>query len=191
MEQERVSLPPLLQDRAYEEPADLAVSYNMRAAIVERERLSGFPSLNAVHQQIALDFVLSGMTIKALAKQHEMKEVQVHRLFGDPLLRAFISELQKEMTVHRLLTEQWVEVNILKNMPKFEGEEAVPFITKDGEQVFRKKWHAKELVAIFKHFGGNPDQKKAGGVHVNINFEAMGVTRDAPHVIDVEVTQGD
>lgn len=186
MDKEGFQLPPLLQDRAYEEPApDLPVTLEGRHAFVERERLSGFPSITPIQRQVALEFVLSGATLKALAEMLEFPLAQVQRMFGDPILRAFISELQKEFAVHRLLTEQWVESQILKNLPKFEGEEPIPVVTREGEQVMRKKWHGKELVAIYKAFGGNPDQKKNGGVHVTIDFNAMGVTRDAETIIDV------
>jgi hypothetical protein len=71
-----------------------------------------------------------------------------------------------------------VEAQILKNLPKFEGDEPIPVVTREGEQVMRKKWHGKELVAIYKHFGGNPDQKKNGGVYVTIDFNRMGVKTD-------------
>jgi hypothetical protein len=167
------------------EPApDLPVTFEGRTAFVERERLSGFPSLSPIQRQIALEFVLSGATLNALAKTLEFPLAQVQRMFGDPILRAFISELQKEFAVHRLLTEQWVEAQILKNLPKFEGDEPIPIVTREGEQVQRCKFHGKELVAIYKAFGGNADQKKNGGVHVTIDFNAMGVTRDAD-IIDV------
>jgi hypothetical protein len=187
LDKEGFQLPPLLQDRAYEAPApDLPVTFESRAAFVERERLAGFPSINPIQRQVALEFVLSGATLKALAQQLDYPLAQVQRMFGDPILRAFITELQKEFAAHRLLTEQWVESQILKNMPKFEGEEPIPVVTREGEQVLRNKFHGKELVAIYKAFGGNADQKKNGGVHVTIDFGRMGVSMDATAMIDVD-----
>lgn len=179
METEALTLPPLLQDQPYAEPIpDLPAQHESRFAFVERERLSGFPSLDPVQRQVALDFVLSGSTLKAIAEERQCPLRTIQNMFGDPLLRAFIGELQKEYAAHKMLDGQWVEAQILKNLPKFEGEEAIPVVTREGEQVMRKKWHGKELVAIYKHFGGNPDQKKNGGVYVTIDFNRMGVRTD-------------
>jgi hypothetical protein len=154
-------------------------------AYIERERLAGFPSLTAIQRHVALEFVLSGATLKALAEAMEFTLGDIRRMFGDPIVRAFISELQKEYAIHRLLTEQWVETQILKNLPKFEGEEPVPVVTRDGDEVMRRKFHGRELIALYKAFGGNADQKKSGGVHVTIDFGSMGVAMPST-VIDVD-----
>lgn len=176
MDQQAPALPPLLQDQLDDEPIHvLSARPESRFAYVERERQVGFPSLTPIYRQAALDFVLSGLTFKAIAQALECPLRTVQNMFGDPLMRAFIADLQKEYAIHRLLDAQWVEAQILKNLPKFEGEEAIPVVTKDGEQVNRKRFHGKELIAIYKHFGGNADQKKMGGVHVTIDFGSMGV----------------
>jgi hypothetical protein len=186
MEREEYPLPPLLQDRAYCPPdPEMPLALEGRAARVEKERLAGFPSLNSVQRQIALEFVLSGATLAALAKEMDIPRPAINRMLADPILRAFIAELQKEMAVHRLLNEQWVESQILKNLPKFEGEEPIPIITREGDQVERCKFHGKELIALYKAFGGNADQKKNGGVHVTIDFGAMGVSMPST-TIDVD-----
>lgn len=156
-------------------PADLP----SRHAAIERERQAGFPSLSPMQRKIAIDFVLTGTTIPALARELQIPPRHLIYMMGDPLLRAFIADLQKEYAAHRLIDSTWIETQILKAMPKLEGEETVPCVTRDGDEVMRHKYHAKELVSIFKHFGGNQDQKKMGGVHFTIDFGAMGVRMEA------------
>lgn len=157
-------------------------------ADVERERREGYPNLSVFHRQIAIDFVTGGDTIKSIASRHELEPRHVLAMFGLPLLRAFIADLQREYMAHRLIDGAWVETQIIKNMPKLEGEEPVPCVTREGDEVMRCKYHSKELMTLFKHFGGNADQKKQGGFHVTIDFGAMGVRMDAEPegtVIDV------
>jgi hypothetical protein len=152
---------------------------------VERERLDGFPTLDPIQRQLAIEFVIAGSTLKQLAVTLDVPLTAVRRMLADPFLRAFISDLQKEMAVHRLINEQWVEAQILKNLPKFEGDEPIPVVTRDGLEVMRNKFHSKELVAIYKAFGGNADQKKNGGVHVTIDFGSMGVSMPSDEPITV------
>ena len=159
---------------------------SLTPAMVERERQAGYPSLDAFHRQVAIDFVLEAASVATIAKKHEIPSSQVHLLFALPLLRAFMSDLQKEYMAYKLIDAGWIEAQIIKNMPKLEGDEPVPCVTRDGDEVMRHKYHAKELIAIFKHFGGNADQKKVGGVHVSIDFGSLGVRMDddsAPHTI--------
>jgi hypothetical protein len=178
--------PPAASDALWVQPVPMPRRVALSPADVEHERLAGFPTLDAIQRQLAIEFVISGATLKALADTLDLSLPMIRRLMADPILRAFISDLQKEMAVHRLINEQWVEAQILKNLPKFEGEEPIPVVTRDGDQVMRNKFHSKELVALYKAFGGNADQKKNGGVHVTIDFGSMGVSMpDDSHVIDV------
>lgn len=155
-----------------------ALTKPLSLAEIERERVAGFPTLSLLHQQLAVDFALTGVSFYALAKAHELELRDVVRMFGHPLMRALVTDLQKEYAQHRLINAQWVEAQIIRNMPKLEGDEPIPVVTKDGDQVMRNKYHAKELVSIFKAFGGNEDQKKMGGVHVTIDFGALGVSME-------------
>jgi len=110
-----------------------------------------------------------------MATQFTLPLKDITRMYNDPAVRAFISDLQAEVLQHRLVNEQWVEGQIMRIWPQLMGEEPVALVDKCGNSFEAKKFHATEVTSILKHFGGNNDQKKAGGVNVQINFGAMGV----------------
>lgn len=142
---------------------------------VAKAREEGFTCLTPIERQFALEFVVSGSTLKALATQFEIPLPNLTRMYNDPVVRAFIADLQAEVLQHKLINEQWVESQIMKIWPQLIGEETVPMVDKSGAAFNAKKFHSTEVTSLLKHFGGNQDQKKVGGVMVQINFGAMGV----------------
>lgn len=160
--------------------------WKRRSELVKTARENGYELLSPVEAQLAIEFVTSGCTLRALAKKTGQPFELVKRTFADPLVRAFISDMQKEVAQHQIINRAWVEQQILGLWPKFIGEEEVSIVlAKTGQEVSAKKFHAGEVAAMLKHFGGNEDQKKAGGVQVQINFGAMGVSPTVVPTIDV------
>ena len=153
---------------------------------VAKAREEGFACLTPVERQFALEFVVSGSTLKALATQFEMPLSQMMKIYNDPVVRAFMADLQAEVLQHKLINEQWVEGQIMRIWPQLIGEEPVPLVDKSGAAFQAKKFHSTEVTSLLKHFGGNQDQKKAGGVMVQINFGAMGVE---PPAIEAKVIE--
>jgi hypothetical protein len=150
---------------------------------IEKAREQGWTILSPEQAKVAIDFVTSGMGIKALASSLAMTPAEVKRILGDPFVRAFCADLQAEVAKHKIINRAWVENQILEMWPKFTGEEEVELINvKEGVGFLAKKFHSAEVASILKHFSGNEDQKKTGGVQVVINFGQMGVKP----AIDVE-----
>lgn len=142
---------------------------------IDAARASGYNCLSPLARQIAIEFVTSGETIKSLAARLRQPYSDVRREFNNPITRAFIVDLQKEVAQHKIINAAWVEQQVMELWPKFIGEEAVDIVTPKGESFQAKKFHAAETTSILKHFSGNADQKAAGGVHVVINFGDMGI----------------
>jgi len=163
-------------------PTPLAHLHFGRDVIKARE--DGFVCLTPLERQFALEFVVSGCTLKALATQFDIPLRDITKMYNDPVVRGFIADLQAEVLQHKLINEQWVESQIMKIWPQLMGEETVPLVDKSGAAFNAKKFHATEVTSLLKHFGGNSDQKHAGGVHVQINFGAMGVEPPAVNVIE-------
>jgi hypothetical protein len=151
-----------------------------RDAITARE--DGYSCLTPLERQFAMEFVVSGNTLKAMAAQFAVPLKDITKMYNDPVVRGFISDLQAEVFQHKLINEQWVEGQVMKLWPQLLGEEPVPLVDKSGAAFMAKKFHSTEVTSLLKHFGGNADQKKAGGVYVQINFGAMGVE---PPPIDI------
>ena len=136
---------------------------------------------------MAIEFVTSGATVKRIAQELQRPYSEINRIFNDPIVRALIHDLQNELAQHKLINASWVESQVLAIWPQLIGEEDVYLVNKAGEQILARKFHAPEVASILKHFSGNADQKKAGGVNVQINFGDMGVQSPEPVAVDVVI----
>lgn len=157
----------------------------------EEERKNGFQSLSPLERQVAIEFAVTGHTLKQIARDMGQDLYAVQKAFRDPCVRAFIADLQDEIAQHKIVNAKWVEDQVLRVWPQLIGEEPVAMVCKEGGEFERKKFHAPEVVAILKHFGGNKDQAKANGVNVQINFGDMGVQPYQPGVNVQIIEHGD
>lgn len=146
---------------------------------ISKARETGYISLTPIQRQVAIEFATTGHSVAQVALDIGQPASLVRAVFKDPVARAFIADLQAEIAQHKMINAAWVEQQVLEMWPKFAGEEDVHLINKSGEQILAKKFHAPEVASILKHFSGNNDQKKAGGVQVVINFGQMGVVQNA------------
>lgn len=154
----------------------------------EEARDQGFTCLTPTERAIAIEFATTGHTVKQIASDLGQPVGIVRDAMGSPIVRALIHDLQNELAAHKIINAAWVEQQIMALWPQFTGEEDVALINKSGEQVFARKFHAPEVSSILKHFGGNKDQKGAGGVHVQINFGDMGVQPVSVNVIEQDTS---
>lgn len=157
-----------------------------RGGLVEAARADGFKSLTPLEQAVAINFAVTGHTLRQIASDMGQPLGEVKKAFNNPVTRAFITDLQNEIAAHKVINAAWVEQQVLDLWPSLIGEEDVALINKAGEQVFGRKFHGPEVASILKHFSGNADQKKAGGVQVVINFGDMGVRQLAGAVIEAD-----
>lgn len=148
----------------------------------EQARADGFKCLSPLERAVAIEFATTGHTLKQVASDMNQPLAAVRAAFNSPLVRALIYDIQQEIAAHKIVNAAWVEQQVLAVWPKLIGEDEVNLVNKSGEQITAKKFHGPEVASIIKHFSGNGDQKKTGGVQVNINFGDMGVGRPAPAI---------
>ena len=147
--------------------------------------------MGPLERQVAIEFATTGHTLKQVALDLKQPLSEVRRAFGNPIVRALITDLQNELAAHKIVNAAWVEQQILKLWPQLIGDEPVNLINKSGEEVSGRKFHGPEVASILKHFGGNKDQKAAGGVQVVINFGDMGISTPVNvNVIEGELSDG-
>jgi len=157
-------------------------------------RAEGYVNLTPIQRQFALEFVLSGTSLKKIARLMDVPPAFVQRLYNNPIVRAYISDLQKEVAAHKLINDQWVENQIMKIMPKLLGEELVDIVTSKGSHIRKKKFHAPELTSLLKHFGGVQENKGGGGgngVNIQINLTDMLTEGQAQRLNVKVVPQGE
>lgn len=156
----------------------------------EKAKEQGYVCLSPLERAVAIEFATTGHTLKQVAEDMNQPLSEVRRAFGSPIVRSLIADLQNEIAQHKLVNAAWVEQQVLKLWPQLIGEEAVFLVNKSGVEVNARKFHGPEVASIIKHFSGNGDQKKAGGVQVTINFGDMGVSPPRPVIEVIEVENG-
>lgn len=158
---------------------------------IEAARASGYIHLTPLQRQVAIEFATTGHTNRQIAADMGQPLPLIKGTLANPLVRAFIADLQAEIAQHKIINAAWVEQQVMEQWPRLTGEEEVYLVNKAGEQISAKKYHAPEIASILKHFSGNADQKKAGGVQVTINFGDLGVKPNAPQPVIIDVATGD
>lgn len=151
----------------------------------DEARKEGFVCLNPIERAVAIEFATTGHTLRQVAHDLGQPLHEVRKAFNSPLVRAFIHDLQLEVAQHKIINAAWVEQQVMELWPQFIGEEDTALVNKDG-CFTGPKFHSAEVASILKHFSGNADQKKAGGVAVQINFGDMGVPAPRPTVTVIE-----
>lgn len=152
---------------------------------VEEARKGGFKCLSPLDKAVAIEFATTGHTLRQVAMDIGQPLGDVRKAFSSPLVRGFIHDLQMEVAQHKIINAAWVEQQVMAVWPQLTGEEDVALVTAKGEAYNARKFHSAEVTSILRHFSGNSDQKKAGGVQVMINFGDMGVAPSAPPQVTV------
>jgi len=147
------------------------------SARVAQAREEGYVSLAPFQLQFALEFVLSGTSLRKIARLMDLPVPVVQRMYNEPVTRAYIADLQKEVAAQRIINDQWIENQIMRNMPKLLGEEPVDIVTSKGCHIRKKKYHGPEIVSLLKHFSSQDQKIGHGGgkgqVNVQINLGEM------------------
>lgn len=103
----------------------------------------------------------------------------------DPLVRAFISDIQEEYSKISLINKHLVEAKMLETLEKLEGKADVPMVTGQGATFSGKKFHSGETVSLLKEMArmsGMSDDPKGKTSPVNIQINMGDLTGEAPGV---------
>lgn len=113
------------------------------------------------------------------------------RLLRRPEITRFIKLLTDELANESLISRDMVQHEIIHEfLPRAKGEKEVVGVDRDGiawaGKVTNMAAHAKAIDLMAKHSGFTVPETVKGGLIININHEAMGITIDGE---SVEVTE--
>ena len=141
---------------------------------IKVQKHRGWPDLDPKHREFANEYLINGFKHREAAKEVGVSDPT--RAMRNPLVRAYIANLQELNGNIRLLNQQFVEQRYMELIPKLMGEEEVPiFDVKEGISVNAKKFHSAETVAVLRDLGKasgyQADEEKASQVvNVQINI---------------------
>lgn len=102
-------------------------------------------------------------------------------LLREPLLMAFINEMQSTLAERSIVNRDFVNVQWMKLLPKVMGDEEVAMVTKDGDPYMAQKFHAAEATRVLTELSKSTNfyadgSGQSAAVTVNVNLSAMGVS---------------
>ncbi len=115
------------------------------------------------------------------------------RLLRKPDVSKYIKLLTDELAHESLISRDMVQHELLHEfLPRAKGEKEVVGVDRDGiawsGKVTNMAAHAKAIDLMSKHSGFTVPETVKGGLTININHEAMGITIDGQ---SVEITDGE
>lgn len=128
---------------------------------------NGFEDLTEEQKLFAMAYVET-YVIKSSAEQAKVSATTAGKWLRDPLMLAFINELQSHLNNRSVISKDFVNLQWLKLMPKLLGEEEVPMVDKDGCEFSAKKFHSTESVSLLKELSKATDFYEADDEGNNI-----------------------
>jgi len=103
------------------------------------------------------------------------------RLLRKPVVARYIRLLSEELAQDSLITRDMVQYELIHGfLPMAKGEVDVQALDRDGRQVIGKVTnmaaYGKAIDLMAKHSGFTAAEVVKGGLTININHEAMGIT---------------
>lgn len=118
-------------------------------AQIERNKTSNWEDLDPQRKAFALNYVII-YDHRHSAKLAGFSPDSGLRLLREPLLSAYIANLQEEDYITNLITEDFIRVQFLNLIPMLSGQVEVPIVNKDGYSSNVKKFFPGELVSVLK-----------------------------------------
>ena len=157
--------------------------------IIARNKANGFEDLDHQRKAFALSYA-SNYNHRDAAEEAGFPPGRGIKLIREPLVAALISHLQEETAMANFVTADFVRAHWLRVIPMLMGEEEVPHVLADGEEVSVKRFFPGELNNVLKELAKSTkfyEDGSGGGGNVNVNIDmgallgghpAQGVTID-------------
>ena len=159
------------------EPLDAEEMINS-AALVDRNRQTGWKDLPEVDRAFAIEYITNGFNHANAAEAVGLTKSSGLRKLRAPLVQGFIAYLQDQRAKASIITREFVEQQYLEILPKLKGEEAVPLVSPQGDAYEAKKFHSGETVSVLRDLskaaGYTPEEIKGGAV-VNVQRNMQGL----------------
>lgn len=155
----------------------IVIEQNTKEAI-DIAKGNNFADLPLNKRAFALSYIMS-YNHREAAKEAGFVPDRGISLLRDPMISAFIAHLQDEIHISNVVTADFVRHHMVSLIPKLSGEEEVPMVLPNGEEIIAKKFHSGELINLLKElakstkFYEDGSGQGNGGVTVNINVAAL------------------
>ena len=131
-----------------------------------------FESLEDVEKQFVVAYQQSGYSLSRAQELTGMPWKQSRALLNDPKVKKAILEVQEDLDSISILNEKWVNAQLMRLMPMVMGDEDIPIVLANGDQVYRKKAMPDVALKIVEYVRPKA-HKPSVMVNVGRDFSAM------------------
>lgn len=150
---------------------------------LDYNKSNNWPDLTAQQRVFGQEYSLIGSLKDAMEVAKVGRSKALHWL-RDPILDAYVADLQAGYAKAKLITREFVELALLEQYEKANGEVDVPNVTKDGDIIMAPRWNGSVAVQVLREMKPLAGMHKETGVdghgvsvHINLNdFTGRGVT---------------
>lgn len=146
-------------------------------ALIERNKRTGWPDLQAYQRAFAYEFLVH-FNHREAAEAAGRSASSGLKILRHPIVAAFIEQQQEQASINNFITKEYITTQLVNLIPRLAGEEEIPIVLANGEQVTGKRFHPAELRGVLQELGktveGFNKEKdmggSKGGVTVNLNL---------------------
>lgn len=158
-------------------PARELTDMGITSSLIEREKELGFPKLDPQERAFAIEYINNGYDHCSAADKVGRSRNAGRKLLANPLVAAFIKNLQDSIWQESIITHHFIEMKYMELLDMAMGETEIRVITKDGvfEERITDISNAVKIVDKMSVMNGHseiPDKKGSGGVTVRIDMNA-------------------
>lgn len=153
---------------------------------IKRNTLNGWEDLEPKRKAFALRYVVD-YNHRQAAEDAGFSANAGISLVREPLLSAFISEIQHQAQITNLITEDFVRTQWMNMIPLLMGDVQMPMgVDRDGDQVYGQKFYPAELNNVLKEMAKTTkiyDEGSGQGGNVNVQINVAGLIGETDGVI--------
>ena len=134
-------------------------------SVIEVHRSENWANLSPDRRAFAIAYVETMSHVEAARRVG--KPGQGLRYMRDPQTAALIADLQAETFKYNVVTEAFVQQQLIALLPKLMGEEPIALVDKDGVTYEGCKFHASESRAAIASLGDSLKRVNGMTIHVD------------------------
>lgn len=143
-----------------------ALQSNVPETLTTNQTLIYWPSLSVNEKAFVAAYVENAYSLPEACTALKMDRGVANKMLRSVTVRKAIGEVQHELDGIDFLNEKWVKAQLLRLFPMVMGDEPVPYITNQGEEVEGKKFDAGTAMRIIEYVAPKA-QKSTVSITVN------------------------
>jgi hypothetical protein len=144
-------------------------------SLLDYNKANGWPDVTPQQKLFSREFAHIGILSRA-CKASKVSTAKAVMWVRDPLISAYIGYIQEELSSRSLLTRQFVELSLLEQYEKANGNIDIPIVDRNGDVIMAPRWNGQVALGVLKEMGSMIDigkRPESKGVTVNINLDSF------------------